>query len=197
MKGVFTMKQENSYHYSEETGVAEVKFFFEGKEYLGKARIAPQDREYGNKHVGFYIAEERACISVIAQEIKRLNEELKIFRDFYSQVSSSKNFQKHGYTERQLRKRQFQIKVNIDELQSCIEDRKAGLQQYINDKDKLYRNLERNVAIKNSRMAISNAFAEQAKSILKDNPLGLNNLYYLGELYPNWQNRDSDKKVEE
>lgn len=94
-------------------GISTIRMKFKGKEFEGKARIHPEDKNISSPFIGGTIAEYRARVNALKYERKILKEEAEICRKF---VNSCKNYKDWDPDSRMGKIVEKQLKIRIGKV---------------------------------------------------------------------------------
>lgn len=110
----------------------------------GVAQAAPEDQEFANEYTGMTIAELRMGIDLARQHIELdLRPQLFILNHLLGTMKHSKKFNPKSYEATRIYQERQNILDDIDQFKSYIATTKKYLKQYIAEKDKFYRNIEK------------------------------------------------------
>ena len=111
---------------------------------IGIAECHPEDEAFMSELTGSFIASGRAEIDLIKKinnyEIKPAIVGLK---HVYCTMLHSKQYNPNSYEAKRLKKELAHLMDELEENKMAIQDLQEQLKQYIKDKDKLYREIEK------------------------------------------------------
>ena len=140
-------KKEPYYDWNEQDGIATCILYDGENTFLGLATCHPDDEDFQSEKTGLYIAEARAEIQALKHYKNNvLKPGLNALNQLYYSINHSKQYNKKSYESKMLY-RQIQMKEHdIKDIQDMINERKADLKKYIDDKDAFYQSVKRNRA---------------------------------------------------
>ena len=113
--------------YDESTGVSISTIRCKYGEFIGIARLNPEDKANASSFVGCEIAERRAVIKALKTQLKEVKAMQKAIKMIIQDLEKSKTYQKHSIENRRLRKSYWlyqkqilDIKKNISDIEESI-----------------------------------------------------------------------------
>jgi hypothetical protein len=138
------MTVEPKYTWSEDLGIATAELYVDNKHCVGKAYVAEEDEEFANEFVGCQIAEMRMSIDYARQHIEYdLKPQLFILNHLLGTMRLSPRFDNNSYEAKRIYAERQNILDDIEQFKSYIKTTKECLKEYIAEKDKFYREIER------------------------------------------------------
>lgn len=129
-------------YYDYYQGLAFFNIEYKGMRFTGEAHCHPDDMDMESERTGLTIAEARAHI-----KLKKFQKRFEIepivntYRHILKNIQSSKNHNPKAYESCMLRSQLAYWESQLAEINADIADEKKYLQEYIDQKDKLYRKL--------------------------------------------------------
>lgn len=110
--------------------------------FTGQAHCHPEDQDFQNKLTGSIIAEARAEIAQF-QHIRdnELRPQLKALQQLYYSMNHSKHFNPKSYEAKMLTRAIKRTEEELDITRAAIARLRAETNQFITDKDNLYKTL--------------------------------------------------------
>ena len=93
-----------------------------GEEFIGEARLHPDDKDYYSAIVGGTIAEARATIKALKYELKVKKDLYKTQKNFVKACEQYKNFDKTSSTARAIYRQLNRLRKQIREIQTDIQE---------------------------------------------------------------------------
>lgn len=118
---------------------AEVRY--KGHNYYGYAYCNPED--YENGMLGQWIAEQRAEISALKNELKKAKEEYNTCKHFVSGIFGYKNFDWSSVDAWYIRKQLYFRKRNIKNIKDAITVRKQAIEQKVEQHENYMKQVNR------------------------------------------------------
>lgn len=117
---------------------------YKGIEFKGEAQCHNNDNGFFSERTGLCIAEARATIKK-KQFIRdfELKPQLKILKHLYKNIQNSKYFNPKSHETYRIIGQIVAIEKEIAMINTEIAEEKKYLKEYIDDKDKFYRKIER------------------------------------------------------
>ena len=134
------MTKEPMYIWDEETGYASCTIIDDkGRNFIGKAYVHPDDRDFCSEKTGCHIAMMRACIKYL-QSVKRdeLKPKLAILKQLYYASNRSKEHSPRSYESKMLYNHIKMIESDIQEVNLQIHNYKTALHEFLSDKEHFY-----------------------------------------------------------
>lgn len=106
--------------------------------YTGVATCSPEDYDFENENVGYFIAEQRAAIQYLKMEREKTNAQLAALMELRNVYIQNPFIAENDKSLIILRKR---VKIKMEELQlirDTIASYKDDLSLYLAEKDKMY-----------------------------------------------------------
>ena len=118
-----------------------------------------QENDMKNEKTGWEISHTRAEINKLKSYIKdELKPRLRGLKQLYYSMNRSKKFNADSYENHMLQKQMKNIENEIEIVKLAIDDLQDDLNQYLDNKDNIYKSLRRNRKLKGD-------LNEQAKNI--------------------------------
>ena len=132
-----------------ELGIAKVTIFDSHNiGYTGYAYCAEEDKDFKSKLTGLHLAEYRANIKKVQQEIQYCQERLNGLKAVYYSVIDSKGYDKNNVVSKRLYKHMKMTESELDFWKSLYRSGKNHIHASIKEKDKLYKRLRENRKLK-------------------------------------------------
>ena len=137
-------KSEPYYEWNEKEGIATCLLCDGNEVFLGVAKCHPDDIDFQSEKTGMFIAESRAEIKAL-QHYKNniLKPGLNALKQLYYSINHSKQYNRKSYEAKMLYRQIKMKETDIEEVQRIINERKANLKQYIDDKDAFYKSVQK------------------------------------------------------
>lgn len=127
------------YSWEEELGLAIVTIHENGMTFVGTAKCHEQDQDMKSEKVGTFIALNRAQIKHLTYIInKELKPQLKAIETMYNEMAQCKNFNPKSFEARRMRKKMYEIKDDIAELNEFKQFKITETAEYIKVKEDFY-----------------------------------------------------------
>ena len=127
------------YSWEEELGLAIVTIHENGMTFVGTAKCHEQDQDMKSEKVGTFIALNRAQIKHLTYIInKELKPQLKAIGTMYNEMAQCKNFNPKSFEARRMRKKMYEIKDDIAELNEFKQFKINETAEYIKVKEDFY-----------------------------------------------------------
>ena len=127
------------YSWEEELGLAIVTIHENGMTFVGTAKCHEQDQDMKSEKVGTFIALNRAQIKHLTYIInKELKPQLKAIETMYNEMTQCKNFNPKSFEARRMRKKMYEIKDDIAELNEFKQFKINETAEYIKVKEDFY-----------------------------------------------------------
>lgn len=140
-------KNEPVYKYNKKVGLTVVYHRINHRLICGSAWVAPEDKKYANAYTGYRIAEARMMIDYAKQHIKYdLQPKLEAFNHLLSTMKQSSHFNPKSYEAKRIFQERQNIIDDIEEMKAYIAATKAATDEFIQQKDIIYRQFEKNQA---------------------------------------------------
>ena len=136
------MKYNETFSYSESTGLATCRIKYEDQEFIGKAKCHPDDMEFATEFVGCEIARHRAVIKVFKHIIKEDRIAIKTLQDFYNSIAASRSMRQNYWLKQKFLNEIASYQEDIKTAQSVIDKAKIELVAYTTGKDHFYKILK-------------------------------------------------------
>lgn len=135
-------KRKPIYDWDEETGVATCFLFDKNNTFIGIALCHSDDEDFKSEKTGLFIAESRARIKML-QHIRNneLKPELAGLKQLYYSINKSKHYNKKSYEAKMLWRQMKNKERDIKILSEIIYKERMYLNNYIQDKDKFYQDI--------------------------------------------------------
>ena len=153
-------KHKCDFYWDEERGTCRCTITYKNDKYLGFAFTHPTDMDMVSRKVGEEISYNRAIISMLKDEKKKLKAELRGLNQLYYSMKHSPKFNPKGYEGKML---YHQIKMHTEDIESVnelIKDVNLFLSNYINRKDELYQKIRTNRNRENAKNVLNKDNAE-------------------------------------
>ena len=130
-----------------------------GRHHIGLAQCHENDADMKSEKTGWEISHARAEINKLKSYIKdELKPRLRGLKQLYYSMNRSKKFNADSYENHMLQKQMKNIENEIEIVKLAIDDLQDDLNQYLDNKDNIYKSLRRNRKLKGD-------LNEQAKNI--------------------------------
>lgn len=127
------------YSWEEELGLAIVTIHENGMTFVGTAKCHEQDQDMKSEKVGTFIALNRAQIKHLTYIInKELKPQLKAIETMYNEMAQCKSFNPKSFEARRMRKKMYEIKDDIAELNEFKQFKITETAEYIKVKEDFY-----------------------------------------------------------
>ena len=137
-------KQRSNFYWDGERGICRCTITVSDGKYVGYAYVHPLDADMMSEKVGQEIAYNRAIISMLKGEKRKLKLELRGLNSLYYSMKHSPHFNQKSYEAKMLYR---QIKMRNDDIETIdemVQDIQDFLTNYINKKDELYQHIRTN-----------------------------------------------------
>lgn len=118
--------------FNRETGISYATIKTPNGIYTGYSYLQEEDKEYASEFAGCKYAEIKANIKMVKDKIRILKSQLSAFEKFYNNISEGRNFNKRSYEARKMRRKMFELKDEIKNLQALKESMHNVLMEDIN-----------------------------------------------------------------
>ena len=136
-------KTEIKYTWDEATKTATAEQIIGNKYIYGEAVASPKDYEFANKYTGCAIAELRMTIDLAKQHIEYdLKPQLAALNHLLGTMTKSPRFNPNSYEAKRIYAERQNLLDDIEQFKSYIATTKDCINDYIAEKDVLYRELE-------------------------------------------------------
>ncbi len=98
-----------------------MRYTYKGEEYEGVTKIREEDRDYMSYSLGYDLAKIKAQIKMFKATLKKEQEKLKLFSDFYYNLGQCNGHDKKSFESKRLRKEIYTIIKNIALYEECID----------------------------------------------------------------------------
>ena len=133
------MRENRQYIYNPETKKAMAYVTYNGITFATEATCHENDYDFESERTGLQIADIRANIRILQYkrdtEIKPV---IKSLEHLLHNIQSSSQHNPKAYESIMIRNQLKAYKKDLEEINKIINDEKAYLKEYINNKDKLY-----------------------------------------------------------
>lgn len=138
-------KKQPYYDWDEKIGLATCILYDKDNAFIGLAQCHDDDKEFQSKYTGMIIAETRAKIKVL-QHIKNneLKPELASLKQLYYSMNKSKLYNKKSYEAKMLWRQMQRRERDINIIKDLINQERSFLNNFIADKDKFYKTVQKN-----------------------------------------------------
>lgn len=134
------MNKKPIFSWQEDDGIAVCKITNPENDYIavGMARCHPEDRDMMSEKTGLEIAYHRALMNLYKNKVKNLKKERRVHEDIYKTFMSMPNFDKENRYIRVVRHRIYGLKEEIKIYQELINNTRAYINDFIDNKTKFY-----------------------------------------------------------
>lgn len=135
---------EIKYTWDETTKTATAEQIIDNKYIYGEAIAAQEDLKFANEYTGYTIAELRMNIDFARQHIEYdLKPQLAALNHLLGTMQRSPRFNPKSYEAKRIYAERQNLLDDIEQFKNYIEATKDYLRDYLINKDKLYRQLEK------------------------------------------------------
>ena len=134
---------ETKYTWDETTKTARAERMIDGMYICGEAVASKEDWAYANEYTGYHIAECRMNIDFAKQHIEyKLKPQVEILTHVLGTMQRSPKYNPTSYEAKRIYAERQNLLDDIEQFKSFIAATKDYLNDYLTDKDNLYRRLE-------------------------------------------------------
>lgn len=139
------MTNEPIFNWNEKTGEASC-ILTDGQNYFyGNAKCHDEDKDMQSEKTGLEIAYRRAKIKAF-KHIKNnvMKPQLEAYNQLYYSMNRSTHFNPKSYENKMLQRKIRDSKLDLDTINEMIAKEKQNLKEYIEKKDKFYKQVRNN-----------------------------------------------------